>query len=113
MRHKTRLLLKVTWLVCLSVLPVELLPQVTRGEGTEQAKSTPADLPGKDVLMNKCFQCHNDGMWKDLRLERKGWEGVLYRMVGRGALWTEDEINRMAAYLTTAFGPKTAKTPPK
>jgi len=45
-------------------------------------------------------------MWKDLRLDRKGWEGVLYRMVGRGALWTEDEINRMAVYLTAAFGPK-------
>ncbi|MBI4483353.1 MAG: cytochrome c [Acidobacteria bacterium] len=112
MRHKTRLLLKVTWLVCLSVLSVQLFPQIARGERAQETERTLSDAPGKELLMNKCFQCHNDGMWKDLRLERKGWEGVLYRMVGRGALWTEDEINRMAAYLTTAFGPKTAKTPP-
>ena len=34
-----------------------------------------------------------------LRQDRKAWEGVLYRMVGRGALWTEDEINAMADFL--------------
>lgn len=67
------------------------------------------DGPGKDLLMSKCFQCHGEGMWKDLRQDRRKWEGVLYRMVGRGALWTEDEINTMATYLSTAFGPQNAK----
>jgi hypothetical protein len=50
-------------------------------------------------------------MWKDQRLERRGWEATLYRMVGRGALWTEDEINAMAAYLGTALAPQTDKAP--
>ena len=67
------------------------------------------DGPGKDLLMSKCFQCHNEGMWKDQRQDRRGWEGALYRMVGRGALWTEEEINSMAGYLTTAFGPQAGK----
>jgi hypothetical protein len=40
-------------------------------------------------------------MWKDQRQDRRGWEGTLYRMVGRGALWSEDEINAMASYLAT------------
>ena len=56
------------------------------------------DGPGKDLLMSKCFQCHSEGMWKDQRQDRRGWQGALYRMVGRGALWTEDEINSMANY---------------
>ena len=64
------------------------------------------DAPGRDVTLRLCFQCHSDGMWRDHRQDRRGWEGVLYRMVGRGALWTEDEINAMAGYLNTVYGPQ-------
>ena len=44
-------------------------------------------------------------MWSSLRQDRKAWEGVLYRMVGRGALWTEAEINAMADFLAQTRGP--------
>ena len=44
-------------------------------------------------------------MWSSLRQDRKAWESVLYRMVGRGALWTEDEINAMADFLAQTRGP--------
>jgi len=64
------------------------------------------DGPGKDVLVAKCFQCHAPTMWQDHRQDRRGWESVLYRMVGRGALWTEDEIKTMAEYLATAYPKK-------
>ena len=60
--------------------------------------------PGRDLLLGRCFQCHGDGMWRDHRQDRRGWESVLYRMVGRGALWTEDEINTMAGYLAAVYG---------
>jgi hypothetical protein len=62
------------------------------------------DAPGKETLVNKCFQCHTPSMWIDHRQDRKGWEGTLYRMVGRGALWTEDEIKAMADYLGAVYG---------
>ena len=68
------------------------------------------DGPGKDVLVSKCFQCHAPTMWQDNRQDRRGWESVLYRMVGRGALWTEDEIKTMAGYLATTY-PKSKETP--
>ena len=68
------------------------------------------DAPGKEVLLAKCFQCHAPTMWQDNRQDRRGWEGVLYRMVGRGALWTEEEIRTMAGYLALAY-PKTRETP--
>ena len=62
------------------------------------------DAPGKDVLLAKCFQCHGPGMWSAQRQDRRAWESTLYRMVGRGALWSEDEIRAMAEYLAGAYG---------
>ena len=64
------------------------------------------DGPGKETLLGKCFQCHGPGMWMDHRQDRRGWEGVLYRMVGRGALWSEEEIKSMADYLAANYGRK-------
>lgn len=61
------------------------------------------DAPGKEVLLEKCFQCHTPGMWMDQRQDRRAWESTLYRMIGRGALWTEDEIKAMADYLGKAY----------
>jgi len=69
-----------------------------------QAAAPAAD--GKEILTRKCFQCHQASMWTSLRGDRRAWEGVLYRMVGRGALWTEAEINAMAAFLAQTRGPK-------
>ena len=83
-------------LFCSMFLPLPALAQ----------RAKPAafpDAPGKDVLVSKCFQCHPPTMWQDNRQDRRGWESVLYRMVGRGALWTEDEIRTMADYLAAAY----------
>ena len=67
------------------------------------------DAPGKETLVAKCFQCHSPGMWMDQRQDRRSWEGTLYRMVGRGALWTEDEIKAMADYLGAVYGNNAGK----
>jgi hypothetical protein len=61
------------------------------------------DAPGRDVLVTKCFQCHTPRMWQDQRQDRRAWEATLYRMVGRGALWSEDEIRTMAGYLGATY----------
>lgn len=60
--------------------------------------------PGKDVLVSRCFQCHGPSMWSAQRQDRRAWESTLYRMVGRGALWTPEEIEAMADYLGTVYG---------
>ena len=80
------------------------------GAAAAQQKPKPIgfpDGPGKEILVGKCFQCHAPTMWMDLRQDRRAWEGTLYRMIGRGALWTPDEIRQMADYL----GKEYAKTP--
>ena len=64
------------------------------------------DFPGRDVLTKKCMQCHQMSMWTALRQDRKAWESVIYRMVGRGALWTEDEVRAMTDYLARVRGPQ-------
>ena len=61
------------------------------------------DAPGKEVLLEKCFQCHTPGMWMDQRQDRRAWESAIFRMVGRGALWTEEEIKAMADYLGKVY----------
>lgn len=80
--------------------------------GAQAQRAKPAgfpDGPGKEVLVAKCFQCHSPRMWQDHREDRRGWESVLYRMVGRGALWTEDEVKTMAEYLATAYSRQPAQ----
>ena len=71
-----------------------------------QAGSGAPRPAGEELFRSKCFQCHGEGMWKDLRQDRRSWEGTLYRMVGRGALWTEEEISTMAGYLAQTNGPE-------
>jgi hypothetical protein len=95
--------------VVLSSLMVSLVFSLSAAQGAEQPSGGFVDAPGKELLMNKCFQCHGEKMWKDLKQDQRKWEGVLYRMVGRGALWTEEEINTMAVYLATGFGPQSEK----
>ena len=71
---------------------------------TANAQESSAN-PGRALVMSKCFQCHTDAMFRDARQDFRGWEAAIYRMVGRGGLWTSDEIKLMAEYLGSEFGP--------
>ena len=80
-------------------------PWASAQQRTKAAAGFP-DGPGKEVLVSKCFQCHGPNMWSAQRQDRRAWEGTLYRMVGRGALWTEEDIKAMADYLGNVYGRK-------
>ena len=84
-----------------------LLVPARAQEGTQQpgTQQPGAQHPGRNVVMSKCFQCHTDAMFRDQRQDRRGWEAAIHRMIGRGGLWTADEIKLMADYLVTDFGP--------
>jgi len=64
-----------------------------------------AAAPRRDIVMSKCFQCHTDSMFRDQRQDRRSWEAAIYRMIGRGGLYTPEEITLMADYLGTELGP--------
>lgn len=87
-------------------LLVILLLACRAAQAQPAAKTAPGfpDAPGKEVLVAKCFQCHGPTMWMAQRQDRRAWESALYRMVGRGALWTEEEIKAMADYLGAVYG---------
>lgn len=72
------------------------------------AQSSPAapPNPGRELVVSKCFQCHTDSMFRDQRQDRRAWEATIYRMMGRGGLWTPDERKLMADYLAADFGPQ-------
>jgi hypothetical protein len=75
-------------------------------EGTSQP-------PGRTMVLSKCFQCHTDAMFRDQRQDRRAWEATVYRMVGRGAAWTPEEIKLMADYLGAEFGPAAKPASPR
>jgi mono/diheme cytochrome c family protein len=85
------------------IAPACIALLISGGALAQQKPAAPSlpEAPGKEVLLKKCFQCHTPAMWMDQRQDRRAWESTLYRMVGRGALWTEEEIGAMADYLGT------------
>jgi mono/diheme cytochrome c family protein len=72
---------------------------------THAAAQEKSQHKGLEILKAKCFQCHTDSMWRDARQDARSWEAALYRMVGRGGIWSTEEIKLMADYLGTDFGP--------
>jgi mono/diheme cytochrome c family protein len=81
------------------------------GLALASAAAAQENNPGRALVLSKCFQCHNDAMFRDQRQDRRAWEATVYRMVGRGGLWTAEEIKLMADYLGAELGPGKAATP--
>ena len=88
-----------------TILAAPVRAQEARQEAKQETRETGPQQPGRVVVLSKCFQCHTDAMFRDQRQDRRGWEAAIYRMIGRGGLWTKDEITLMADYLGTDFGP--------
>src|SRR2546422_7929563 len=84
--------------VVLALLGALLLSRAAWAQDKPKAPGFP-DAPGKETLLAKCFQCHSAGMWMDHRQDRRGWESVLYRMVGRGALRSEEHTSELQSRL--------------
>ena len=94
-------------LIAIAICVFFLAIAATEGAGVPpQAAATAPDSaagPGRDIVQRKCAQCHAATMWTALRQDRRAWESTLYRMVGRGALWSEEEIKAMADYLGKVY----------
>jgi hypothetical protein len=82
-----------------------LIPIVTSSQSLDSSpdNDAPSIHTGQRTLMEQCFRCHGDGMWRDIKTDRDGWLSVIYRMVGRGGKWTPEQITVMADYLTDTY----------
>lgn len=85
-----------------------LTAQTVFAQSAANEAAAPAN-PARDLLLAKCQQCHTDGIWRDQRQDARAWEATLYRMMGRGAVWSFDDIKTMAGYLATDFGPNSPR----
>jgi competence ComEA-like helix-hairpin-helix protein len=64
------------------------------------------DGPGKDVIKKSCSQCHD----ASVILTKPGhtdddWADILNKMIGRGAILSDDDGDTLMDYLSTNFGP--------
>ena len=96
------LLLAAGFMCAGTILAISAGAQEARQEGRQEGRE--AGPPGRAVVLSKCFQCHTDAMFRDQRQDRRAWESTIYRMIGRGALWTPEEIKLMADYLGSEYG---------
>ena len=98
------LLLAAGFMWAATMLAAPVRAQEARQEAKPETREAGPQQPGRAVVLSKCFQCHTDAMFRDQRQDRQAWESTIYRMIGRGALWTPEEIKLMADYLGAEYG---------
>ena len=99
------------WIYGVFVLAFVCAPGAMAQNAQADTPAPPAN-PARELLMGKCFQCHADSIWRDQRQDARAWEATLYRMMGRGAVWSGEEIKTMAGLLATDFGPNSPRAVP-
>lgn len=80
-------------------------------QNAADAKLLP-DGPGKAVVVKACLSCHSTKpiIAKPGRSE-DDWVDVISKMVGRGAILSDDDADLVIQYLSTNFGPDTKNAP--
>ena len=74
-------------------------------EGSRVADGTLPPGPGRDIVAVACSQCHALRVIAQLREGEQAWRFQVYDMVTRGAQVGPGEIDTVATYLATSFGP--------
>jgi len=73
------------------------------------APSVPAqDLPegaGKELVMSVCTACHELTRIVSKKRTKEEWSDTVDKMAMRGAKATDEEFDKIVAYLTKYFGP--------
>jgi DNA uptake protein ComE-like DNA-binding protein len=63
------------------------------------------DVKGKEVLVKRCYVCHNLAAVVSSRGDRDIWAGLITSMIGQGADIPADDMEPLTVYLSTQFGP--------
>jgi hypothetical protein len=74
------------------------------------------DLPPAPIrpkVRTACLECHDAGIIRQQRLDRKSWQKVVDKMVRWGALVEPGDREPMLDYLTANFGPEKNPQPTK
>ena len=73
-----------------------------------QSPSTPAtgSMPGFDgqtLLQERCTACHSLARIEGTGKDAEEWQATINRMVEKGAVLTEEEINLLSEFLSTNY----------
>ena len=61
--------------------------------------------PGREIVAVACTQCHAPQPFTQLRMGENGWRKQVENMVLRGAMVAPSELDVVAKYLASAYGP--------
>lgn len=70
-----------------------------------QAPPALPDGNGKEIVERTCSQCHSLETVLRSRLGRRQWEARIDAMIAKGANLADEDIDVIAEYLATHFGP--------
>jgi competence ComEA-like helix-hairpin-helix protein len=63
------------------------------------------DGPGKAIVIKACLSCHDAKKVTSFRGSEDDWAEEVNKMVGRGAILSDDEVDQVVDYLAAHFGP--------
>ena len=64
------------------------------------------EIPGRDVAVRVCSQCHSPEIVAHQSLDAQGWKDLVNQMANNGANATDAEFDTIAKYLATSFPAK-------
>jgi cytochrome c5 len=88
---------------------------VPQEQAPGKPKSADAELPdgnGKDVVVKHCTMCHAANTFSRQRHDKDKWNQIIDNMTSKGMEATDTEIDTIATYLSTNFGPDTPAAEP-
>ena len=88
-------------------MPPTEVPQEEQPTEAPQEEPTepPAAGDGAALLEERCTVCHGLDRTTAARKTREQWEQTVVRMVNKGALLNEEELEILIAYLAETYGP--------
>jgi len=63
------------------------------------------DGPGKELVLKKCVSCHAIQIVTAKHASADDWAQTVSKMVGRGAVVSDDDADVIVDYLSAHFGP--------
>jgi competence protein ComEA len=96
----TRILLKFVFAVGLLLSAMSIASAISA-----PAKPVLPDGPGKDTVEASCLKCHAPNIIAAKRKTKDDWVQTVARMRGLGADVLDDDVDTIATYLATHFGP--------
>ena len=77
-----------------------------RIQSTGKGTAAFPDLPGREVAVRICLDCHPTSDIANRRESRFKWAVIVEEMIGEGAKINDKDFETLTAYLSAAFGRK-------